>query len=77
MDVIEKDVLGVTVKLTHDEVRAIKESSDGISGDQLEDVRRALDYLTDKVDSLDSQLEYKKAQETVLLKNIREDLDNI
>lgn len=75
MEIIEKDVLGVTVKLSFDEVRAIRKSTDQVSADQLEDIRRALDRLTDEVDSLDSELECKKAEETVLLKNIREDLE--
>jgi len=74
MEIIDKDVLGVTVRLSMDEVRALKQSNSAVSSDKLEDIRRALDYLTDKVDSLDSELECKKAESTILLKNIIDDL---
>lgn len=75
MDVIEKDVLGVTVKLSFDEVRALKQPASRVKAYELEALRRAVNILGDQIDIIDSKLEEEKAENLVLLKNIREDLE--
>ena len=75
MEIIEKDVLGVTVKLSFDEVRALKQPASRVKAYELEALRRAVNHLEDQIDVLDSKLEEEKAEQVVLLKNIREDLE--
>jgi hypothetical protein len=76
MEVLGKNCVDVTIKFSLDEVMALKQSiGNRVPSSRLDDIRRSLDYLTDQIESLDSKLECEKAERTILLKNIREDLE--